>query len=46
MNFDAAAAFKLGEAAKEAAPALLSLIRMRLKQVKGIPVRPLPLRRS
>ncbi|TNY23059.1 linoleate diol synthase [Rhodotorula diobovata] len=37
MNFDASAGFKLGEAAKEAAPALLSLIRMRLKQVKGVP---------
>ncbi|GAA5889174.1 hypothetical protein JCM8208_007792 [Rhodotorula glutinis] len=37
MNFAADAGFKLGEAAKEAAPALLSLIRMRLRQVKGIP---------
>ncbi|GAA6048556.1 hypothetical protein JCM3770_006551 [Rhodotorula araucariae] len=37
MNFDASAAFKLGEAAKQAAPALLSLIRIRLKQVNGVP---------
>ncbi|BGP41764.1 hypothetical protein JCM10449v2_005755 [Rhodotorula kratochvilovae] len=37
MNFDASAGFKLSETAKHAAPALLSLIRMRLKQVNGVP---------
>ncbi|GJN92760.1 hypothetical protein Rhopal_005798-T1 [Rhodotorula paludigena] len=37
MNFDASAGFKLHAAAKKAAPQLLSLIRLRIKQVQGVP---------
>jgi hypothetical protein len=47
MNFDLAAGFKLSAAAKKAAPALLAVIKLRISQVKGVPVRlsflPLPL---
>ncbi|GAA5952514.1 hypothetical protein JCM21900_003401 [Sporobolomyces salmonicolor] len=38
MNFDSSSGFKLTQAAKQAAPALLAVIRMRICQVKGVPV--------